>query len=94
MNDIVIYTYTYRYTHTHIHIYDIVPWICLLRVQRNLVPKVSLSQELDCIPSYSRIRGVSNPLSIRMELSNQAAAGAEGRGRLLYSRGVLGLFTV
>lgn len=73
---------------------SVCPGRAIARVQRNLVPQVSLSQELDYIPSYSRIRGVFKPLSIRMELSNQAAAGAEGRGRLLYSRGVLGLFTV
>lgn len=62
----------------------------IARVQRNLsCPfSISLGQGLDYIPSHSRIGGVSKLLSIRVELSNQAAAGAEGRGRWLYSRGV------
>lgn len=52
---------------------------------------LSRSRVLDYILSPSRIGGVSKPLSIRVELSNQAAAGAGG-GAGCFTLAVFGSF--
>lgn len=65
MNDIVIYIYC-PMDMSSVDQVQVCPGRAIARVPRNLVPKVSLSQELDYISTHSRIRGMSKPLSIRV----------------------------